>query len=104
MTFAVEHSTEGRTDRLDRLAGLHHGRGGLSAGVKAASTHLPALTGLRFVLAFWVILHHLTGHGQMLEPAALALPAPVYALLRGGYLAVTTFFVLSGFVLSRSYS
>ena len=65
---------------------------------------MPALTGLRFVLALWVILHHLTGRGQMLEPAALALPEPLYALIRGGYLAVTTFFVLSGFVLSRSYS
>ena len=31
------------------------------------------------------------------------LPRVVYALVRGGYLAVTTFFVLSGFVLSRSY-
>ncbi len=40
----------------------------------------------------------------MLETAALALPPAVYALIRGGYLAVTTFFVLSGFVLSRSYS
>jgi peptidoglycan/LPS O-acetylase OafA/YrhL len=59
---------------------------------------------LRFFLALWVILHHLTGRGQMLEAAALALPAPVYALIRGGYLAVTTFFVLSGFVLARSYS
>ena len=56
------------------------------------------------MLALWVILHHLTGRGQMLEPAALSLPAPFYALIRGGYLAVTTFFVLSGFVLARSYS
>ena len=66
--------------------------------------HLPALTGLRFLLALWVIVHHLTGRGQMLEPFALALPSPVYTFIRGGYLAVTTFFVLSGFVLSRSYS
>ena len=65
---------------------------------------MPALTGLRFVLALWVILHHLTGPGQSLEPLARALPAAVYALIRGGYLAVTTFFVLSGFVLSRSYA
>jgi peptidoglycan/LPS O-acetylase OafA/YrhL len=72
--------------------------------VKRPDTHLPALTGLRFVLALWVIVHHLTGRGQMLESAAAAMPAPVYALIRGGYLAVTTFFVLSGFVLSRSYS
>ena len=28
----------------------------------------------------------------------------MYALIRGGYLAVTTFFVLSGFVLARSYA
>jgi peptidoglycan/LPS O-acetylase OafA/YrhL len=66
--------------------------------------HLPALTGLRFALALWVIGHHLTGPGQMLEPAAAAAPPAVYALIRGGYLAVTTFFVLSGFVLSRSYA
>jgi len=65
--------------------------------------HLPALTGLRFVLALWVIAHHLTGPGQMLEPAAAAAPSPLFALIRGGYLAVTTFFVLSGFVLARSY-
>jgi peptidoglycan/LPS O-acetylase OafA/YrhL len=73
--------------------------------LKARSTqHLPALTGLRFFLALWVMLHHLTGRGQMLEAAALALPGPVYQLIRAGYMAVTTFFVLSGFVLARSYA
>lgn len=66
--------------------------------------HLPALTGLRFVLALWVILHHLSGPGQMLDGAVHALPYAVYALIRGGYLAVTTFFVLSGFVLAQSYA
>jgi peptidoglycan/LPS O-acetylase OafA/YrhL len=65
---------------------------------------LPALTGFRFLLALWVILHHLTGSGQALERTALALPYFFYALIRGGYLAVTTFFVLSGFVLTRSYA
>jgi peptidoglycan/LPS O-acetylase OafA/YrhL len=65
--------------------------------------HLPALTGLRFLLAIWVILDHLTGPGMMLDLPARSLPHPLYALIRGGYLAVTTFFVLSGFVLSRSY-
>ncbi|HXK04097.1 MAG TPA: acyltransferase [Verrucomicrobiae bacterium] len=65
---------------------------------------LPALTGLRFFLALWVILHHLTGPGQELGTTLSAvLPAPVFALIRGGYQAVTTFFVLSGFVLTRSY-
>jgi peptidoglycan/LPS O-acetylase OafA/YrhL len=76
----------------------------VSARAVPAAQHLPALTGLRFFLALWVMLHHLTGQGQMLEAAAVALPGPVYALIRGGYLAVTTFFVLSGFVLSRSYA
>jgi peptidoglycan/LPS O-acetylase OafA/YrhL len=72
---------------------------------KAAGTaHLPALTGLRFVLALWVILDHLTGPGMMLDAPARALPYPLYAIVRGGYLAVTTFFVLSGFVLARSYA
>jgi peptidoglycan/LPS O-acetylase OafA/YrhL len=70
----------------------------------AGRDHLPALTGLRFVLALWVILHHLTGPGMMLEAQVHALPSFLYALIRGGYLAVTTFFVLSGFVLARSYA
>jgi peptidoglycan/LPS O-acetylase OafA/YrhL len=39
----------------------------------------------------------------MLEASARSLPSALFALIRGGYLAVTTFFVLSGFVLSRSY-
>ena len=65
---------------------------------------MPALTGLRFFLALWVILHHLTGPGQELGATLSAfLPAPIFTLVRGGYLAVTTFFVLSGFVLTRSY-
>ena len=51
-----------------------------------------------------MILHHLTGPGGMLEEAARALPDAVHALIRGGYLAVTTFFVLSGFVLARTYA
>lgn len=70
----------------------------------AGAAHLPALTGFRFVLALWVILDHLTGPGMMLDAPSRALPYPLYALVRGGYLAVTTFFVLSGFVLARSYA
>jgi len=61
------------------------------------------LTGLRFVLAVWVVLHHLTGKGAMLEPWALSLPPAGYTLVRDGYLAVSAFFVLSGFVLMQSY-
>jgi peptidoglycan/LPS O-acetylase OafA/YrhL len=67
------------------------------------SGHLPALTGLRFFLALWVIIDHLVGPGHAFEPFAQMLPHPFYMIVRGGYLAVTTFFVLSGFVLARTY-
>jgi peptidoglycan/LPS O-acetylase OafA/YrhL len=59
---------------------------------------------LRFFLAFWVILHHITGKGMMMEAWSQSLPPMVQSLLRGGYLAVQTFFILSGFVLARSYA
>ena len=70
----------------------------------AARRDFPALTGLRFFLALWVILHHLTGPGQKLEATLLLFPHGIFTLIRGGYQAVTTFFVLSGFVLTRSYA
>ena len=66
--------------------------------------YLPALTGLRFVLALWVILHHLAGQNMLLSATIDALPAPLATLIHGGYLAVQTFFLLSGFVLARSYA
>jgi uncharacterized protein (TIGR03435 family) len=72
--------------------------------VPALRRDLPALTGLRFFLALWVILHHLTGSDQHLASVlSPVLPAPLFTLIRGGYQAVTTFFVLSGFVLTRSH-
>jgi peptidoglycan/LPS O-acetylase OafA/YrhL len=64
---------------------------------------LPALTGVRFLLAIWVVFHHLTGRRMMLESWAASLPSSLHEIIRGGYLAVGTFFVLSGFVLARSY-
>src|SRR5690349_15169616 len=70
---------------------------------RAEGQHLPALTGLRFLLALWVVLDHLTGPGMPLDHLAREWPHPVYAFVRGGYLAVATFFVLSGFVLARGY-
>jgi peptidoglycan/LPS O-acetylase OafA/YrhL len=66
--------------------------------------YLPALTGLRFVLGIWVILHHLTGKEMLLDQWNQTLPFAVQSILRGGYLAVQTFFLLSGFVLAQSYS
>ena len=66
--------------------------------------YLPALTGLRFLLGIWVILHHLTGNKMLLDQWNQSLPAPAQSLMRGGYLAVQTFFLLSGFVLAQSYA
>jgi peptidoglycan/LPS O-acetylase OafA/YrhL len=62
------------------------------------------LTGLRFALAIWVILHHLTGKGMLLDQWAHTLPYAAQSIIRGGYLAVQTFFLLSGFVLAQSYA
>ncbi|MFB3776192.1 MAG: acyltransferase family protein [Bryobacteraceae bacterium] len=66
--------------------------------------HLPALTGLRFYLALWVVIHHLSGGARMLEPWVRSLPDPVQTFLRSGFWAVGTFFILSGFVLARGYA
>jgi peptidoglycan/LPS O-acetylase OafA/YrhL len=52
----------------------------------------------------WVILHHLTGKGMLLDQWNLTLPFALQSIFRGGYLAVQTFFLLSGFVLAQSYS
>ena len=74
-----------------------------SAPQRGRKPHFDALTGLRFFLALWVILHHLTGRNTLLDAWARTLPMQMYTLIRAGYLAVGTFFVLSGFVLARSY-
>jgi len=58
-----------------------------------AARQLDALTGVRGIAAWLVVLYHIC------ESLAHALPAPVIAVLAKGYLAVDLFFVLSGFVL-----
>ncbi|MDZ7587717.1 MAG: acyltransferase [Parasphingorhabdus sp.] len=63
-----------------------------------AAPDLRALTGLRGLAAWLVVLYHIrSGMGDYL-------PAPVMALLAKGYLAVDFFFLLSGFVLWLSYA
>lgn len=58
--------------------------------------HLQALTGLRFVAAFWVFLSHLkTPPGT---------PGWLATLVQSGYAGVTLFFVLSGFVMALNYT
>ena len=60
---------------------------------------LPALTGIRFFAAIYVVLFHslpwFDAHGS--------LPAFVRTFISNGYLAVALFFLLSGFILAYSY-
>ena len=54
------------------------------------------LTSLRFLLAFWVLLYHFQDKVGITSGAYID-------LIQLGYVAVTTFFVLSGFILSINY-
>lgn len=56
------------------------------------------------MLGLWVIIHHLTGKRMLLEKWNHALPLALQSIMRGGYLAVQTFFLLSGLVLAQSYA
>ena len=58
---------------------------------------LPALTGLRFVAALYVVLFHTA------QPLARGAPPGVRTFLAGGYVSVGLFFVLSGFILVWAY-
>ena len=60
-------------------------------------TSLPALTGVRGIAAWFVVLYHI-------RTAMAWLPAPIAAVLAKGYLAVDLFFMLSGFVLWLNYA
>ena len=57
---------------------------------------LDALTGLRWWAAFWVFAYHLG--------ALITIPGPLLWPVEYGYLGVTFFFVLSGFVLTWSFA
>jgi peptidoglycan/LPS O-acetylase OafA/YrhL len=59
---------------------------------------LPALTGLRFVAALWVVVFHMWRWEKWDAPAV------VENLVAGGPIAVTLFFVLSGFILTWTYA
>lgn len=65
---------------------------------------LPALTGLRGLLALWVVVYH-AAVGLELRGADLTAHAPlaVVTLARSGSLAVEMFFVLSGLVMVHAH-
>src|ERR1035438_10214838 len=71
---------------------------------REAKPQILALTGLRFFLAIWVVVFHLTSPGGPLGHAVSTAPDWLCCLVRTGYVAVGVFFVLSGFVLSYNYS
>jgi peptidoglycan/LPS O-acetylase OafA/YrhL len=60
---------------------------------------LPALTGIRFVAAFLVVLYH----SHLAEVFAAHHLAPAAHLIENGFVAVLLFFLLSGFILSYTY-
>jgi peptidoglycan/LPS O-acetylase OafA/YrhL len=60
--------------------------------------HLPALTSLRFVAALWVVIYHYSGSIRGFD----AVPQWLKSLVSSGPIAVSFFFLLSGFVLSHS--
>ena len=59
----------------------------------AVAIKLPALTSIRAVAAWWVVLFHTREH---LVPC---LPRNVVGVLGSGYIGVDLFFILSGFVI-----
>jgi peptidoglycan/LPS O-acetylase OafA/YrhL len=58
---------------------------------------IPALTSIRGIAAWWVVLYHFR------ERLPSALPEWLLPLTAHGYLAVDLFFILSGFVLALNY-
>jgi peptidoglycan/LPS O-acetylase OafA/YrhL len=59
---------------------------------------LPALTGLRTLLALTILLFHFTPSGLTWGPISL------YPLVNIGYVFVSFFFLISGFILSYNYA
>jgi peptidoglycan/LPS O-acetylase OafA/YrhL len=66
---------------------------------RSARPPLPALTGLRFVAALLVAFFHF----QFLIPGLGASHSPAANIVHSGYIGVSLFFVLSGFILAYTY-
>ena len=77
-------------------------------GPEQSRKSLHALTGARFLAAFWVLAYHFaiqfrfdTLPGK--APSTGALPLGLAPIILQGHLAVDFFFILSGFILSYTY-
>ena len=55
--------------------------------------YVPALTGLRGIAAWWVVVYHFS------DPIIDVIPAWLLAIVRHGYISVDLFFILSGYVI-----
>ena len=102
------HSTCGHTSRSglcyilwvsDRISAALHGGALQDRKVSASRPPIPALTGVRFFAASWIILFH-TRMSTSLTEAGLPHAG---ALVKNGSSAVALFFLLSGIVLSYNY-
>jgi peptidoglycan/LPS O-acetylase OafA/YrhL len=63
---------------------------------------MPGLIAIRFPLAIWVVVHHLSGPGNMLHSLTASIPV-VQALVGSAWVALGVFFAISGFVLTLRY-
>jgi hypothetical protein len=61
------------------------------------------LTGMRIVLAMWVVVFHQIPSDCLLGQYMGSLPRPLFSSAATGYVAVGVFFVLSGFILALNY-
>src|SRR5258705_9207014 len=71
----------------------------MSPGAPGRKQPLHALTSMRFVAAFMVIIFHMSSDA----PFFAAVPWPLHSIIDCGYVWVGFFFVLSGFILSYQY-
>jgi peptidoglycan/LPS O-acetylase OafA/YrhL len=64
---------------------------------------LPAITGIRVLLALWVVALHMDTINLTFAHFVGRTPVPVQAAIHSGASAVGIFFLLSGFVLAYNY-
>ena len=64
---------------------------------------LPAVTGVRIVLALWVVVFHLATTNLVLRRWLEGAPVAIQHIIGSGPAAVSVFFLLSGFVLAYNY-